>query len=121
MTPKEIQFVKSLFDSALMYWSESATVDAVGSERVCKVTFRLWKRNFVGNFVLTDQGLRTHGTTFFWVNTSEHVWQWVAMILADFLDSLVGLEPVSPLIALQNPEPLCDICKINLCDECRSR
>ena len=100
MTADEIQQVKFIFDAALQRFGFVADVQTVNAESVeCEltVTFELWGRRFGGNFILSDQGLRTAGTPFFWLNAEIHVWQWIAMMLADTLDALVALAPVSPI------------------------
>ena len=98
MTTDDIQQVKLRFDSALLRFGVTADVQTVDAEKgELKVMFALWKRHYVGNFILTDQGLRTAGTVFFWVNAEVHVWQWIAMIQADTLDSLLGPTPETPL------------------------
>jgi len=94
MTADDIQQVKLRFDSALLRFGVTADVKTVDAEKgELKVMFALWKRHYVGNFILTDQGLRTAGTVFFWVNAEVHVWQWIAMIQADTLDSILGPTP----------------------------
>ena len=99
MTADEIQQVKFLFDAALQRFGVAATVQKVAKSDVCllNVTFDMWGRHYGGEFILSDQGLRTSGTCFFWINAEIHVWQWIAMIQADTLDALVALTPVSPL------------------------
>lgn len=98
MTSDDIQQVKLLFDCALLRFGVTADVQTVDVEKgELKVTFELWNRRYGGDFILSDQGLRTSGTAFFWINAEIHVWQWIAMCLADTLDALVALTPVSPL------------------------
>lgn len=98
MTSDDIQQVKLLFDCALLRFGVTADVQTVDAEKgELKVMFTLWKRHYVGNFILSDQGLRTAGTVFFWVNAEIHVWQWIAMIQADTLDSMLGPTPETPL------------------------
>lgn len=98
MTTDDIQQVKFLFDAALQRFGVRAHIHPVMADSdELKVSFDLWKRTYTGNFILSDQGLRTAGTCFFWINAEIHVWQWIAMIQADTLDALVALTPVSPL------------------------
>lgn len=98
MTTDDIQQVKLRFDSALLRFGVTADVQTVDAEKgELKVMFALWKRHYVGNFILTDQGLRTAGTCFFWLNAEIHVWQWIAMIQADALDSMLGPTPETHL------------------------
>ena len=98
MTSDDIQQVKLLFDCALLRFGVTADVQTVDAEKgELKVTFALWKRHYVGNFILSDQGLRTAGTVFFWLNAEIHAWQWIAMIQADALDSMLGPTPETPL------------------------
>lgn len=99
MTTDEIQQVQHLFNSALLHFGVAANVQEVAESDVCllKVTFDMWGRHYGGEFILSDQGLRTSGTCFFWINAEIHVWQWIAMIQADALDSMLGPTPETPL------------------------